>query len=398
MSANPPVMHVGYLVETPITQEKRLFGAQISFLALLSQLSDRGVRPFVVVSEEWELTRELNLLGIDYLVTPIWEFFRSIDGAYDGVHGDDLELQITQTSLPKIRDYFSSNSVELVHMNTRFCGLLGAKVAKQLGIPYIFHIREFLADDFGLEFKNEDVANKIIGESTVLIGVSKAIGTYLKTIYPNTRVKIIENGVDTDKYSVDRESRLIGSPVRIAIAGRIIDHKGQVDAVRAVECLAEKYGIASELLIIGHRPEEMTNYESDLLQYVHEAGLANSIEFVPFTDDVPRYLATCDIGLMCSNREAFGRVTVEYMLASLVTIGARNGGTADILEHNINGFLYEKGHPDEIADIIAWCIENPERATQIADRGHKDARQRYTVERNASLVFETYNEILQELP
>ncbi|MGW5376637.1 glycosyltransferase family 4 protein [Nocardia sp. NPDC003999] len=387
-------MRVGYLVETPITMEKRLFGAQISFIDLLSELSKRGVEPFVVVSEEWELTDILRMRGISYLVTPIWEFFNSLDGAYKEVHNADLQREQNPASEKSVEDYFRANDVELVHMNTRFCGLIGARVAALLQIPYIFHIREFLADDFGLAFRDEEAANRLIGGSSSLIAVSNSIGRHLSALYPDTRIDTIYNGVDIAKYSCDPQLRFGGECVRLAIVGRIIEHKGQFDAIRAVEALIGTTQKAIELLVVGHRPDEMTDYEKFLVTYVREHQLAESVSFFPYTDKVEDILETCDIGLMCSAMEAFGRVTVEYMLSQLLVIGADAGGTAEIVSHGENGLLYPRGDFRRLAQYIRSAIENPDTANRMIRAGNAEALSRYSMSRNSEEVFGIYQDIL----
>ena len=196
-------MNIGFLVETPITEKKKMYGAQRSFVMLLEELKSMGVNAFVVVSEEWEIVSELRRIGAEVLITPIYEFFTSLDGAYGEYHDNETQKRQNIESSEKIRRYFMENHVQLVHMNTRFCGLLGAEIAVELGIPYIFHIREFLEADFGLTFKDQAYADKMIGNADALIAISNSIYKYLYQKYPGTRIDTIYNGVSAEKYSND---------------------------------------------------------------------------------------------------------------------------------------------------------------------------------------------------
>jgi glycosyltransferase involved in cell wall biosynthesis len=388
-------MNIGYLVETPITKEKKLFGAQRSFVKLLAQLIPLGVKPYVVVSEEWEITDILRSLDIPCLVTPIYEFFTSVDGAYGEYHDTEVQEKRNAVSQELILDFFISNNVELIHMNTRFCGLLGAKVARLLKVPYIFHIREFLAEDFGLVFKDENLANEIISQSAALIAVSDSIHNYLSYHYPSTNIKTIYNGVDSKKYSYPKCSRFDNNIVRIAIVGRIIHHKGQFDAIRAVEFL-HKNRVKNdlELNIIGFRPEEVTEYEQMLLEYVEQNDLSSIIKLIPFTDEVEKILCNCDIGLTCSKMEAFGRVTVEYMLSNLLAIGANSGGTPEILQDKVTGLLYTEGDYISLAQSIKWALSNVDAANSIISAGNDKALTKYSVEENAQSVLQVYKDII----
>ena len=48
-----------------------------------------------------------------------------------------------------------------------------------------------------------------------------------------------------------------------------------------------------------------------------------------------------DIALVASCSEAFGRVTVEAMLAGMLVIGADVAGTSELICDGVNGILYE---------------------------------------------------------
>lgn len=388
-------MNIGFLVETPITKEKRMYGAQISFYNLLKELLSFDVTPFVVVSEEWELTDKLKEIGISVLITPIYEFFTSVDGAYGEYHDSDRQKKQNQISFIAIKNYFETNNVELVHMNTRFCGLLGAKVADDIGIPYIFHIREFLKEDFGLVFKEEALADRILADSSCLIAISKSIKSYLESKYPSSNIKLIYNGLLTEKYSHAECERLQDETIKLAIVGRVISHKGQLEAIKAVHHIVKNTECKDIILyVVGIRPDEMTDYENMLVKYVNDYKLSKYIKFIPFTDKVENVLSDCDIGLTCSKMEAFGRVTVEYMLSHLLAIGANSGGTPEVIKNMKTGLLYEEGNYISLANKIMWAINNPQKANEIITNGHKTAVADFSSKQNAHEVYALYKEVL----
>lgn len=389
-------MNIGFLVETPITREKKMYGAQRSLVVLVEELKRHNIKSFVVVSEYWEIVDKLKEKGADVLITPIYEFFTSVDGAYGEYHDKEVQERQNAASYVVIRKYFKENNIDIVHMNTRFCGLLGAKVAKDLGIPYIFHVREFLEADFGLVFKDQKYADEMISGSDAIIAISKSVFDYLKPQYPSTRIDTIYNGVSVEKYGCALTSRFNGNRIKFVIVGRVISHKGQFDAIRATESLFNKGFHNIELLIVGIRPDEMTDYEQMLVNYVKNNNLSDVVTFVPFTDDVENVLHACDVGLMCSRKEAFGRVTVEYMLASLLVIGANSGGTPEIITNGVDGILYTEGDYSSLADCMEWVLLHPEEANNLIRSGYAKALEQYTSAANADSIFNVYQSILNK--
>ena len=306
-----------------------------------------------------------------------------------------LFILLLQLHFTMRQNYFEKNNFALVHMNTRFCGLLGAKVADAMEIPYVFHIREFLKEDFGLVFKDEAIADKIISNSSCLIAISESIKSHLISKYPYSKIKLIYNGLRIEKYEHAECKRFLNKTVRLAIVGRVISHKGQLEAIKAVEHIVNDGNFKDIILyIVGIRPDEMTDYENMLVKYVNDRDLSKNIKFIPFTDKVEKVLSNCDIGLTCSKMEAFGRVTVEYMLSHLLAIGANSGGTPEVIKDMNTGLLYEEGNYISLAHSIMWAVTHSEKANEIITCGHRTAITNFSSKQNADKVYDLYKEIL----
>ena len=57
------------------------------------------------------------------------------------------------------------------------------------------------------------------------------------------------------------------------------------------------------------------------------------------TRDLGRHWSAAHVGLMCSECEAFGRVTVEAMRAGLPVCRTNSGGAPEIIDPGVNGLL-----------------------------------------------------------
>ena len=396
LNKDTAMIKIGYIVETPVTvKEKKMAGAQLSFLSLVIRLKTYDIEPFVVVAEKWDLTDEFDKYGINYMTTPIHAIFIPLNGVYKKYHGNFEEETENEQSLGKIVDYFSKNKVQMIHINSEFCGIVGAQAAKILGIPYIFHIREFLEEDFGLRFKYEELSKKLIGESSLLIAISESIHSHLTKLYPSSRIITIYNGVDEKKYSYSK-TRLKNHTINIAIAGRIVEYKGQFDAIHAVEYIIEQGVKNIKLLIIGFNKNTPNDFEKILYNYVEYKKLNKYVIFIPFTNKIEEELKHCDIGLMCSRKEAFGRVTVEYMMSDMLAIGTNSGGTPEIISHGINGYLYESGDYIELANLILHAISNQKQSNELIRRGKEKAVTMFSTDNYVKQIINAYHSILNQ--
>ena len=97
------------------------------------------------------------------------------------------------------------------------------------------------------------------------------------------------------------------------------------------------------------------------------------------TRDVGRYWSAAHVGLMCSQCEAFGRVTVEAMRAGLPVCGTNTGGTPEIIDPGVNGLLSPAGDANALAANL-MALESDEdlrrslafRAVETAQRFQRD--------------------------
>ena len=121
-------------------------------------------------------------------------------------------------------------------------------------------------------------------------------------------------------------------------------------------------------------------------------------DHVTFMGHVPngiQVMQSVDIVLMCSRMEAFGRVTVEAMLAGKPVIGARSGGTTELIHENFNGLLYTPGNYLELAEKILYLYRHPHLAKEMGLNGQKWTTAYFTEERYGGEVLAILEEILK---
>lgn len=77
--------------------------------------------------------------------------------------------------------------------------------------------------------------------------------------------------------------------------------------------------------------------------YVKLSGIEKYVEFLPFQNNINNFYSTLDCLICASNSEAFGRVVTEAMISNVPVITGSNVGAAEIIENNINGYVYSYG-------------------------------------------------------
>ncbi len=73
--------------------------------------------------------------------------------------------------------------------------------------------------------------------------------------------------------------------------------------------------------------------------------------------------------LLPSNAEGLGRVVIEAFLRGRPVVATRVGGIPDIVEHDVNGLLVERGDTSGLADAISRVLTDGELAKRLGEAG-----------------------------
>lgn len=92
------------------------------------------------------------------------------------------------------------------------------------------------------------------------------------------------------------------------------------------------------------------------------------VEFVGFVSDMKTLRENCDVELVCSKKEAFGRVTIEAMLSSNPVIASNAGANPELVRDGENGFLYTYNVADDLAKNMEKFIGNVELLKKMGEK------------------------------
>src|SRR5699024_153193 len=207
---------------------------------------------------------------------------------------------------------------------------------------------------------------------------------------------LIYNGIPLDEYIIKNKPPFYSSEtINILVAGRIVEGKGQLQAVKAIKYLYDNNIKNINLIIVGKVDSE--KYFNKLKTHIERFNLQDVITFYEHTDDLIQLRKKCDIGLICSKKEAFGRVTIETMVSKMLVIGANTGGTKEIVTDYYNGLLYEEGNYIDLANKIQYAMENKRNMESIIENGFVDALNKYSISKVVDQIIVLYEQSFNEV-
>ena len=216
------------------------------------------------------------------------------------------------------------------------------------------------------------------------------------------RIVVLHNGLDPDALAFDVAARerfrttweLDDDTVAIGIVGTIMEGKGHGLLVEAVSRLFERW-TDIRLLIVG--PEGLSDlpYASRLRATADHVGQGR-VRFTGRLTNIQEVYSGLDIVVNATTarrQEPLGTTIYEAMSCGRIVVATRTGGSPEIIDHGVDGFLCS---PDDV-DALAECLGTV--LVQLKTLGSIRASARDKVIRCFSIagMCTRYNDLLAQL-
>lgn len=372
----------------------RASGAFLSMTKLAACLkNDFGHTVYVVLSRMGNGQEILQELQIPFYTIRSYNWIMRQSEKDNVIKRTELlaKILLNNIAIMKCCKLIKEKQIDIVHINTTW-SYIGSEAAKKCSVPYIWHIREFLEEDQKVCFFDKKYAYSLLNDAAKIICISKSIYNKYSSILSPSKMEIVYNGVDNTKLQGRKEPPFQNSELTFLIVGTISESKGQIELVKACGLIKEKLG-NFKLLILGKGQEEYISYVQN---YVKKSGLQNNIVFCGFKSNTDDYYKQADITFVCSKAEAFGRVTVEAMMAGSLVIGADSAATKELITDRENGLLYKSGDSEDLARVIEWALAHKSDAIAMARCGHDYMTSNMTAYNNARKINEIYAKTISD--
>lgn len=373
-----------------ITNYDTMYGANKSLFTMMSLLQEKyNVEPYLLVPGRNGgvigglcTKRNISLFTYDFRISAIDEKTK-----YKPIRKFTRRC-MRYVDFYRVYKCISTQNVkfDLVHSNSSIFDI-GYFLSKKWKVPHVWHIREFARKDYALEpvLDSKSICRKYQNSSAV-ISISKSIYAYVKHLDINIPLKLIYNGVDIpDRYD---KHYFENDVINFCIVGSLNPRKNVLDVIKACVELQRQNILNYRLYIVGGK--EGNDYEV-LNNYIKEhSEISEHIFFTGYCDDVFVLLKKMDVGIMASEAEAFGRVTVEYMASYMAVIGTNTGGTPEIL--NCEEDLYPPHDIFKLTELMKKYIGSP---CNLEEKGRQNRLRAefFSAEKNAEEVYKLYESI-----
>ena len=275
---------------------------------------------------------------------------------------------------------------DVIHSNGSVISL-GALISRVKRTPHVWHLREYGFLGLGIKpLFGKWYERWVYQHAETFVAISRSLKKYYSGVIPEEKIRMIYNGVlpPSPQFLSSHDN----NTVNFCMVGLLSAQKNQMEALKAVDVLVNRWGMTDfRIYFIGFEEKE---YSRDMQSFISGKNLSDYVTLMGERNDVSSQLSHMDIGLMLSSYEAFGRVTVEYMMHNLAVIASDSGANCEIVEDGRSGLVYQLGDVEQLARWMRLLATDKTKMVEMAVAGRERAMNMFTSLKNTEQVYQTY--------
>ncbi|MCI8478142.1 MAG: polysaccharide pyruvyl transferase CsaB [Oscillospiraceae bacterium] len=353
-------------------------GAKTHVHSLLQNLC-RTIDVTLVCFMDGPFAQEAKDLGIPTVVFPGHNIFRSY---------------------AKVKKLILDEGCQIIHCHGARGNLMGMLLRRSTGLPVVSTVHS----DYRLDYLGRPFSRLTYGTINSIalrrldyrIGVSDAmVDLLISRGFDPDKLFAIYNGLDftprTPAFSraeyLAQTSLEPGTDlVVVGIAARLNPVK---DIATLIRGFAKAYQVCPNLRLLiagdGEEREMLGNLAAEL-------GVEKAVCFLGWIGDTDSFYNALDINTLTSLSETFPYALTEGARAALPTVASQVGGVPYLIDHGINGFLFEAGDSEALSQHLITLAKDATLRQHMGQRLYEKGQREYSLEstfRRQLVIYET---------
>jgi glycosyltransferase involved in cell wall biosynthesis len=207
---------------------------------------------------------------------------------------------------------------------------------------------------------------------------------------PGSHIKVIFNGMPPERYHQAEPERIAALRARFGIGpGDVVI--GSVSRLKLQEQIVQslvRIDASVKVLFVGTPPGCFDKLAAKL-KLPHTILYAGTVA----PEEALAYFRLLTIQILASITDGFGLVLLEAMGQGVPVIGTRAAGICDVIEHDVNGLLFENGDVAGLAACINLILRDERKRAALIRNGVITATERFTIQK----TIDNYEFFFREL-
>lgn len=298
-------------------------------------------------------------------------------------------------------------SMDVVHVHHPFLsGRLALIYGTRKNIPVVFtnHTRYDLYAQARLPFMPTEVSHSLLqaympdfcSAVDLVISPSEGMKRVMRQYGVESHIEVVPNGADLKPFH--KAKPLSRAEFGFSKGDVLLAYMGRVAPEKNLEFLLQAFaGVARTvpnvyLLILGGGQKE---YEEKLKSMPGELRIEDRVRFtgmIPY-DQLPSYLAMCDVFVTASVTEVHPFSVIEAMATGLPIMGIDSPGVGDSVEDGVSGLISTEDIASFTAKLTYLCLDKSLQKKMGA--AALKASEQFSIERTTKIILGHYNRLMQ---
>ena len=211
-----------------------------------------------------------------------------------------------------------------------------------------------------------------------IVSPSRFLGRFIKQKLPNNRIEVIVNGID-ENISLEG-TRDQGYFLYL---GRLSQEKGVPTLAKAHQLMSQKAG----LKIVGDGP--VFNQLKETYPSAELLGFKSGDELLTLIKESKAVIVPSECYENCSMS------VIEAMSYGKPVIGSKIGGIPEQIRDGIDGYLFEAGNAQALADKLDFLVHEPGNTITMGNNARERFLSKYTLTKHKHDLLNLYQELLK---
>ncbi len=306
----------------------------------------------------------------------------------------------------KFKDILTSIKPDIIHIRSRWPAFCFNKIVKNLRIPLVttYH-GTYSGSNFFLKRKY----NSFMTQGDKVITISKFIDDHVRHFFPLVKSNLIQidRGIDTNYFDLnsvaEKRKENILSKFKLSenshvllLPARITSWKGHLIALEAANLIVQRSPNLNFIILFVGSEDGKKTFSKILQKKIKKLKLENRVIFCGNLNDMPAVYSIADIVLSTSvEPEAFGRVSAEASSMTKPIISSNHGGSREIIENEMTGWLVEPSNPERLASKILEVLElSQEKKDLIGLNARRRVMEKFSLKEMLKKTLKVYEDLL----
>jgi glycosyltransferase involved in cell wall biosynthesis len=295
----------------------------------------------------------------------------------------------------RIRQYVRTHQIAVVHshtLRTRMLAAAALRGAKETShVDTVHHFYHATDRPRGGLYAVVDRVTLLFPSH--LVAVSQRMYREIVALpFVNARrLTAIQNAIDSDAFYKPELRESCRAEFGIAADAPVIGYTGQLLGLKRLDLLLESFAHVlalhptARLMIVGAGEERPA-----LERLAETLGVAGSVVWAGFRDDIPRLLSAFDVFVLPSSNEGLSLSLLEAMAAGKAVVVTDVGGAREVVSDQETALLIQPGSLPELREAICGLLSDPAKRARMGEAARESVCRNFNVKGMARAYDDIY--------